>query len=267
MATCRADAKSKSLVLRPNDLYCLAGAFRVRTCFILLAVVVCSLPVCADSPIENPPGQEVSLPKNEVRDSFFAYILGIINTGSELDVDNKQMREILTEFKSSLHMPFGLIVRVRQTTDPSNGMRTIGLDFQHDVNIPIPFSLLFYHPGSIVASQNLVFTVTQSTLADPAAPAVTSPVFDLALTEGSVLVTIDGWLRVVMPAHHLEDTRIRHIVFFKWRGEWVGLFEGVLKKTAQEHRSYFNFTRNAIVFPVPNALDAIGRGIVSAAAK
>lgn len=239
----------------------------MRTCFILLAVVICSLPLCADNSVEKPPGREVSLPKNEVRDSFFAYILGIINTGIDLDVDNKQMREILTEFKSSLHMPFGLIVRVRQTTDPSNGIRTIGLDFQHDVNIPIPFSLLFYHPGRIVASQNLVFTVTRSTLEDPAAHGVTSPVFDLALTKGSVLVTIDGWLKVVMSAHHLEDTRIQHIVFFQWRSEWVGLFESALRKTGQEHRSYFNLARNAIVFPVPNALDAIGRGIVAAAAR
>jgi hypothetical protein len=209
----------------------------------------------------------VSLPKSEVRDSFFAYVLGIINTGIDLDIDNKQMREILTEFKSSLNLPFALIVRVRQTTDPSNGARTIGLDFQRDVNIPIPFSMLFYHPGRIVASQNLVFTVTRSTSGDPATSGITSPVFDLALTQGSLLVTIDGWLKVLLSAHHLEDTRIHHIVFFKWRGAWIGLFEGAVKKTGRERRSYFNFTRNVIVFPVPNELDEMGKGIVAVAAS
>jgi hypothetical protein len=138
---------------------------------------------------------------------------------------------------------------------------------QRDVKIPVPFSLLsFYHPGSILCSQHLLFTVTHSTSEDPAAPGVASAVFDLALTTDSVLVTIDGWLKVLLSSHHLEDTWIHHIVFFKWQGDWICLFEGV-RKTGLEHRSYFNLTRNAIVFPVPNEFYAAGKGFVAGVAK
>ena len=207
------------------------------------------------------PGREVSLPPRQVRDTFFAYVLGIISAGIEVDVDGEQMRAILTEFTSSLRLPFDLIRRVTQHTDEETGARTIGLDFQGDVSIPIPFSILFYHPGSIVADRSLLFRVDRSLMADPAGKEAPGPVFDLAITGGSVLVDIDDWLEALF-SPSLEDTWIRHIVFFTWQGEWIGLLEGTGSVTGRVHRAYFNFTRNRIVFPVPPALDGQGKVLV-----
>jgi hypothetical protein len=232
----------------------------------LVAVVIFGFLVHAfgeASSLETRPGREVSFPKNEVRDSFFAYMLGVIATGTDFDVDNNQMREILTEFKSKIALPFDLIVRVKQSTDPLDGEKTIELDFRRKVKIPIPFSLSSYQPGgSIVCSQTLLFTVIPSTSKDPVSPEAVSPVFDLALSDDFLLVTADGWLKTVLAARHLEDTWIHHIVFFKWQGSWIGLFEGTVRGMGKEHRSYFNFTRNAIVFPVPSDLDTAGRAVL-----
>ena len=207
------------------------------------------------------PGREVSLPQCQVRDTFFAYVLGIISAGIEVDVDGEQMRAILTEFASSLHLPFDLIRSVTQHTDEETGARTIGLDFQGDVSIPIPFSILFYHPGSIVADRSLLFRVDRSLLTDPAGKEAPGPVFDLAITGGSVLVDIDDWLEALFSAS-LEDTWIRHIVFFTRQGEWIGLLEGTGRATGRDLRAYFNFTKNRIVFPVPPALDRLGKELV-----
>ena len=207
------------------------------------------------------PGREVSLPPGQVRDTFFAYVLGIISAGIEVDVDGEQMRAILTEFTSRLNLPFDLIGRVTQHTDEETGVRTIGLDFQRDVSLPIPFSILFYHPGSIVADRTLLFRVDRSLLADPAGKEAPGPVFDLVITGGSVLVDIDDWLEALFSAS-LEDTWIRHIVFFTWQGEWIGLLEGTGRATGRVLRAYFNFTRNRIVFPVPPALDRQGKALV-----
>jgi hypothetical protein len=207
------------------------------------------------------PGREVSLPSSAVKDTFFAYVLGIITAGAEIDVDNAQMREILTEFKSALNLPFDLVQGVSQHRESASGVRMITLDFLRDVSIPIPFSLLFYHPGSIKASQDLRFQVDRSYYVDPDAPAVSSDAFDLVLVGGNVLVDIDDWLEALFSAI-LEDTWIHHIVFFTWHGDWVGMLEGSGASTGRTLRAYFDFTRNRIIFPAPAVLDKIGRTFV-----
>ena len=233
---------------------------------VLFACAVFVLPLTAQPPgpaagRAGRPGREISLAPSQVKDTFFAYVLGIIQAGIEVDIDNAAMREILTEFKSALKLPFDLVERVTQRTSPETGKRLIGLDFTTDVVIPIPFSLLFYHPGSITSDRSLLFQVNRSTYADPGAPGVPAPVFDLVLIEGRVLVDVDNWLEWLLAAY-LEDTWIRHIVFFTWRGDWIGLLEGTGKRTGRQLRAFFDFTKNKILFPDPAELDGIGRSLV-----
>ncbi|HYW81986.1 MAG TPA: hypothetical protein VFB30_01945 [Spirochaetia bacterium] len=207
----------------------------------------------------SPPGREVSLPASEVKDTFFAYILGIIRAGAEIDIDNEAMRAILVELKSGLNLPFDLISRVSQRKDPESEARVVALEFQHDVAIPIPFSILFYHPGRITSTRLLSFDVGRSPWADPAFPAEPGEAFDLALSQGSILVEIDGWLKVLFG---LEDTWIRHIVFFRWHGDWIGMLEGNARSSDRVKRAYFDFTKNTILFPPSDLLKSAGSELV-----
>jgi hypothetical protein len=203
----------------------------------------------------------VSLPASEVKDTFFAYILGIIRIGAEMDLDNEEMRAILVEFKSTLGVPFDLISRVSQHEDPESADRMIALEFQHDVVIPIPFSILFYHPGRITSTRLLSFDVRRSPWADPGSPAESGEAFDLVLTQGSILVEIDGWLKALFGGH-LEDTWIRHIVFFRWHSDWMGMLEGSGRSTGRVKRAYFDLTKNTILFPAPDSLKSAGSDLV-----
>jgi hypothetical protein len=211
-----------------------------------------------------PPGREVSLPATEVKDTFFAYVLGLIASRAEIDVDNRQMREILVEFTSVLNVPFDLISRFSQTVDPETGEQRIELDFQKDVVVPVPFSILFYHPGSVNVTRALVFGVTRSTLSgqDAEEDDTVGPVFFLSLSEGSILVDIDAWLEALF-SEQLEDAWITDVVFFHWRGDWIGMLEGKGKKTGRVKRAYFDFTKNSILFPTPDPLKSIGRRLAS----
>jgi hypothetical protein len=207
------------------------------------------------------PGREVSLPAAEVKDTFFGYILGVIRSGAELEMNNRELRDILVEFKSHADLPFDLISLVTQREDPATARRRIGLVFQRDVVIPIPFSILFYHPGSIVSSRDISFDVRRSLWADPDASSPPADVFDLALTEGTILVDIDDWLEALFSSN-LEDTWIQHIVFFRWHGAWVGMLEGTGRYTGKVKRAYFDFTANAILFPPPESLKNAGKTFV-----
>jgi hypothetical protein len=177
-----------------------------RVCGVLVAACLCLVGVRISAQNHEsaiPPGREVSLPASEVKDTFFAYILGIIRIGAEMDLDNEEMRAILVEFKSTLEVPFDLISRVSQHEGPESADRLIALEFQHDVVIPIPFSILFYHPGRITSTRLLSFDVRRSPWTDPGSPAESGEAFDLVMAQGSILVEIDGWLKA---RFGLEDT-------------------------------------------------------------
>ncbi len=197
------------------------------------------------------PGREVSFAPSEIKDTFFAYVLGIIRAQSEVDIDNAEMRGILVELKSALSLPFDLITRVTQHTNEEDGTRAVAIEFSRNVSIPIPFALLFYHPGSIVASQTVSFDETTGP----------GPAYILTLADGSILVDIDDWLEVLFRAY-IEDTWIRHLVFFPWNGHWIGLLEGTGRRTGREIRAYFDFTKNSILFPTPAPLDAAGSALL-----
>lgn len=212
----------------------------------------------APPPAPGRPGREISLPASEVKDTFFAYFLGIISTQAPVDMDNEQMRAVLTEFKSTLDLPFDLISRVTQAPDPAGGDPVIGLEFTRAVSIPVPFALLFYHPGNISASRFVSFDVRRLPWTDPLAGGPAGAAFDLALARGTVLVDIDDWLEALF-SEHLEDTWIQHIVFFKWGGDWIGMLAGKGRASGRTKRAYFDFTKNRILFPASDSLTAAGR--------
>ncbi len=216
-----------------------------------------------DSSAPLRPGRSISLPPNQVKDTFFAYALGIVLTGTEVDIDNSQMRDILTEFQTKLKFPFDLVSRVIPHSDPDTGVRTLSLIFSGAVSIPIPYSFLGYHPGRLRSTERLNFLVTRTSFIDPRDPSVYTPVYDLALADGSILVDIDDWL-VFLLSNVIDKLSVRHIVFFSYRGEWIGLVEGEGLVYNRTMREYFSFTANRIIYPIPDALDAMGQGFLSA---
>jgi hypothetical protein len=262
----RLTAPARTLRLPPPPCILPARMKRVRARAMVLGCVLGAIyaPVFAQEepapPPSEPPGREVSLPQSEVKDTFFAYVLGIITAGLDMDVNNAQMRDILTEFKSTLAVPFDLIDRVRQHTDAETGACVIEVEFTRDVVIPVPFALLFYHPGTIQADQDLVWQVHRAVFY-PGTGEGPVEVFDLVLWRGSVQVNIDDWLEALFSAS-LEDTWIHHIVFFRWKGNWIGLLEGAGRRTGRVLRAYFDFTKNAILFPPAADLEKAGRALV-----
>ncbi len=72
---------------------------------------------------------------------------------------------------------------------------------------------------------------------------------------------IDGWVKALLSGH-LEDTWIRHIVFFRWSGHWIGMLAGTGRATGKIIRAYFDFTKNEILFPAADPLKDAGRQLV-----
>jgi hypothetical protein len=237
------------------------GSFVVRHRTAAAALLLAGACIVGFSQTSGRPGRWISLSPREVKDSFFAYVIGIIREGVEVNIDAAGMREVLTEFRTSLDLPFDLIDRVwqRRETDAAEG--ALGLEFFGDATIPIPFSFLGYHPGWIRASQSVRFREMRFTYDEGRAAGERAPVYRLALEEGLLIVDMDQWLDDLF-GDSIDDLPVRNLVFFTWRGEWVGLLHGLGYK-GQPLRAFFNFRRNRIIFPIPAELDARGRSFVT----
>jgi hypothetical protein len=237
----------------------------------LLLAAAARFPLAAQSAQDGPaaptparpprPGREISLPVQQVKDSFFAYVIGIIRAGIDVDLDSAGMREVLTEFKTTLELPFDLVSRVWQGPGGSPDQRELGLAFQAEARIPIPFSLLGYHPGSILASRLVRFEELRVGYRDPREPAAEATAWRLRLDAGFLVVDMDQWIDDLL-GDYVDDLPVENLVFFTWRGEWTGLLQGRGYK-GQPLRAFFNFRRNRIVFPVPADLDALGTALVA----
>ncbi|HUJ77274.1 MAG TPA: hypothetical protein VL359_20580, partial [bacterium] len=107
----------------------------------------------------------------------------------------------------------------------------------------------------------LVFQVSRGTYREKGADAPRARVIGLSLVQGHLLIDIDEWLEVLFRSR-LEDAQVRNIAFFTWDQEWMGLLQGTGVHTGRTLRSYFNFTRNAIVYPVPRDMERAGRSFV-----
>jgi hypothetical protein len=200
--------------------------------------------------------------REQVKDAFFSYLIGIVEHGVDVDIDNDELRDVLTEFRTTFDVPFDLISRVTQHTDPMTRDRTVGIEFGKSVRIPIPFSFLFYHPGAILSDPSLIFRVTRGLYTQAGPGGVSARVCKLTLVRGRLLIDVDHWLEVLFRAH-LEDASVKSIVLFTWDGEWLGLLQGTGSRTGRVFRSYFNFTRNSILYPVPAEIERAGRSFTA----
>jgi hypothetical protein len=201
------------------------------------------------------PGRELILPPSEVRDTFFAWLVGVVDAGRDATIDNAGLRDILTEFRSSIALPFDRIVEVRHRTLFGGARGTLSIEFDGEIDIPVPFSVLWYHPGSLSSTRTLRFDERRFT-AVPAGRDTASPVYAFRLVEGTMTIDVDAWLDVLL-GNVVDDLSVRLVAIVRWRGSWRCLLGG----TGREDRriiAAFDLARNTITFPVPKELVRLG---------
>ena len=222
-------------------------------------------PACANPGLQRP-GREIALPPEEVKDSFFAYVIGVIGSRMEVELSGADLREILTEFTTGLDLPFDLVAGVSRSRRPEAAYPDLGIAFSSSVKIPIPFAFLGYHPGSIIASEEILFTETRPVRfdsPDPQAPVTADILYVMRLARGSVLVDVDDWLEWLLPSL-IQDTIVEIICVFHDETAWYCMLAGTGRNTGDPIVQFFDFTRNRFLVPVPADYRAFGERIVNA---
>ena len=205
---------------------------------------------------QSPPGRELILPPSEVRDTFFAWLVGVVDAGRDASIDNAGLREVLTEFRSTIALPFDRIGLVRHLAPQPDLRGRLDIEFDGDIDVPVPFSLLWYHPGSLRSTPVVRFEERRFSSLPTAGGPAAEPVYSFRLVEGEMVIDIDRWVDVLL-GNIADDLTIRIVAIARWRGAWRCLLGG----TGREDRriiAAFDLARNTITFPVPHELTRLG---------
>ena len=204
---------------------------------------------------DGPPGRELILPPSEVRDTFFAWLVGVVDAGRDVRIDNAGLRDILVEFRSTIALPFDRIAVVSHRAPSADARGGLDVLFDGPVDVPVPFALLWYHPGSLRSTPVVRFEEHRVPLVMTGRDAA-APVYAFRLVEGAMIIDIDAWLDVLL-GRVADDLVVRLVAITRWRGSWRCLLGG----TGREGRriiAAFDLERNAITFPVPAELVRLG---------
>ena len=237
------------------------------------ALLLISLPA-GPAPAGEMPGSEIMLPESEVRDRFFAYMIGLVQNDICGLVDSCDLASALADFKGKTSVPFERIQSIHRDCGDDGlsagrggaggrggaSVRDVSIAFFGELKTPVPYDILGYHPGSVQASDTVRFRewhIPRRTIRWTGREALElSDVYIFGIRQGWTVIDIDGWLDVLLGGS-LDDTRIITLVLFKHDGDWHGLAAG-FGRSGEGRSGVFNFAGNKILFPTPDHFRGLG---------
>lgn len=206
------------------------------------------------------PGREVWLPENQVKDRFYGYLIGLIQADTCGVLLANQIEDVLDGYQGKTSIPFELINEIRRSCSVGGGAREVSISFHGNLKAPVPYSILGYHPGSLIASPTVKlyeWDIPRRTLRWSRYEAIElTDIYLFGIYDGWAVVDIAGWIDKLLGGL-LDDTRIVVLALFKYKGEWHGLAAGY-DASGDGRSGIFNFSRNKILFPTPRELRILG---------
>lgn len=203
-----------------------------------------------------------------VRDPVFALLVGYVRAGQFGVVTRDEVKQALTERKRESRLPWQRARDFARVPDPSGATASqFTLRFEGPVDVPIPYKILWYHPGRIRASATNRMREWRLATLPVEAPtdwrgAPLPPLTEvhlLALDEGELILDFDGWLDAMMGAS-LDDTRLGGLAVARFRDREYGFGIGHNRK-GESRIGVFDLTEDKVLFPIPADLRAAYRAV------
>ena len=232
----------------------------LRSVFVGASVMVLLTALLGSESLCDLPGSEVSLPEYEVKDRFYSYLIGLVERDTCGVLDADQIGEVLAEYRGKTSIPFEKIKEIERECRSSTQGREVSIEFEGNLKTPVPYSILGYHPGSVMASTKVRFLewkIPRKTLRWSKTESIDlSQVYVFGVCDGWAVVDIDAWLDKILGGL-LDDTRIVVLVLFKYKGGWHALAAGY-GPSGEGRSGVFDFRSNKILFPTPRELRMLG---------
>ncbi len=193
---------------------------------------------------------------SSVRDSVYAILLGLLDTESYGLLSREHLEREMRRTGGKTRLPYQKVTRVsRQSLEPGR-VSEITLDFVGPVKVPVPYSILGYHPGDVLTSPRC--RLREWKLGE-AALGPRGERFDdvrlLAVEEGELQVDIDR-LVDLLAGSMLDDTRLSGLAVLRHGGRRLGVAYGY-NDDGRPRYGVFDFAADKILVPIPAALKGV----------
>lgn len=206
------------------------------------------------------PAADIMLPEDEVKDRFFAYLIGLAEGDAYGRLLNEDLDEALHEFAGKTRVPFQLINDIQRIRGEPGKPNVVSISFMEVLKTPVPYSILGYHPGSVVADTSVSFyeyyLPRKSVWLSRDSRVTLTQIHVFAAYEGWVVVDIDAWVDKLLGGR-LDDTWLTVLGLFKYEGDWHGIAAGY-GPSGEGRSGVFNFKTNKILFPTPEQFRTLG---------
>lgn len=215
-------------------------------------------------PFELPAKLEVA---DGVKDPLFGMLVWLISTDryGTLSRDRMDAELRATGRGRGTRIPYAWIRSLtRLPVEPGRTGR-VRLELEGDLDVPLPYSILGYNPGRVVASPVCVFKEwSLGSLVFRAGTdreVVLDDVHLFGLEDGHVVVDVDAWLDWFL-GKNLDDTNVTFLMLARHQGRWLGFGMGYSTHEANQGRSgIMDFRLDRIRFPTPRLMSGIAPGM------
>ena len=195
-----------------------------------------------------------------VKDPVFSILLGLVGAerhgvlrGERLD------REVRARGGSERFLYHKIAWLSRRPTEP--GAAEVQVQFLGPLELPFPYSILGYHPGSVRASVSCrlrEWYVGDAELGVRGGRFTDVRLF--SLEEGEVLVDVDGWLDL-LAGDALDDARLTGLALLRHGPRRYGIAFGYNKK-GEGRAGVLDFGLDEVLMPPPSVLKGVVRDLV-----
>ena len=218
-------------------------------------------PAYSDTPPDATlPGPEVILPEEEVKDRFFAYLIGLAEAGAYGKLTTEDIGEAVGDFSGNTRVPFELVTGIERRRGEPGKPGVVEISFLEPLKTPVPYSILGYHPGSVWTDTTVTFyewyIPERSIWVSEGSRITLTHIHVFATAAGWAVVDIDAWVDKLLGGR-LDDTWLVVMGLFRYEDAWYGIAAGY--GPGGEGRSgVFNFKTNNILFPTPDEFRTLG---------
>jgi len=203
----------------------------------------------------------------QVKDPVFSVLVGLIRADLYGALTRERLEKELAGRNGRSRLPYRRMRELSRAPEPGGRTATVTLVLDSALKLPIPYSILWYHPGRFATSETCTFRewmlgsvavpAPRPKGASPPPPVTLDDVHLFALDHGRIEVDVDAWLDKLLGGA-LDDTTVTGVLLFRRQGRWLAVAVGY-NKDGKGRAGTFDFAQDEIVFPVPAEMKAVAR--------